>query len=70
MRTRAAALSGPVARGDADTVAAHRRALQAAAAPQDLLYRALMLQALRLHEGHLPESAAAALRAALGAAME
>ncbi|MGE3175250.1 MAG: DUF2520 domain-containing protein [Planctomycetota bacterium] len=74
----AAALSGPVARGDDATVAAHRTALLGTAAaadadpaPLDEVYRVLMLQALRLARRRgLDDAADRALRRALGAAME
>lgn len=59
------ALTGPVARGDAETVARHLRAL---AADGDLAtaYRALARELLRLDLGHAPETTAA-LRALLEA---
>ncbi len=62
----AAALSGPVRRGDAGTVEAHLEAL-AASAPDALhLYRAAMGAAVPLAQAAgLDESAAAAVRAAL-----
>jgi predicted short-subunit dehydrogenase-like oxidoreductase (DUF2520 family) len=64
----AAALSGPVVRGDDATVAAHRAALRRQSRDLDDVYRALMAQALRLGEQRgLPVAAAAALRRALAA---
>ena len=71
-RGAAAALSGPVARGDDATVAAHRTALLAHGGQAlDDVYRALMVQALELAlRRGLSESAATALRRALGAAMD
>jgi predicted short-subunit dehydrogenase-like oxidoreductase (DUF2520 family) len=65
-RGAAAALSGPVARGDAATVAVHRRALRGVANELDDAYRALMVQALALAEQRgLSAAAAAAVRQAL-----
>lgn len=63
----AAALSGPVVRGDAATVAAHRAALRRAAADLEDVYCALMTQALELaRQRGLAAPAAADLRRALG----
>lgn len=65
-RGPAAALTGPVRRGDAETVAAHRSALQAAAPEQVATYLATMRTALGLAvQQGLPAPAAAALRAIL-----
>src|SRR5262249_51423385 len=62
----AGALSGPVARGDAATVALHREALARIAPPLDQAYRALMVEALELAvQRGLPGPAAASVSAAL-----
>lgn len=61
-----AALSGPVRRGDAATVAAHLASIGAAAPETGPAYRALMRAALALAEAQgLPAERAAAVRAAL-----
>lgn len=59
------ALSGPVLRGDAETVTAHRRALARSAAQAEPVYRELMRSALRLAfaRGLPPDRVAAVLRA-------
>lgn len=60
------ALTGPVARGDADVVRAHLAALAAAAPDVQAAYRALAVRALRLAAARgLPPAALAELRAAL-----
>lgn len=65
----AAALSGPVRRGDATTVARHLQQLRAAAPEAVPLYRSTAVQALALaRERGLPPEQAAAVAAALGAA--
>lgn len=62
----AAALSGPVRRGDAATVAAHRAALTRVGAPGEVAYRGLMLRALQIAEARgLDAARAAAVRAVL-----
>ena len=61
----AAALSGPVRRGDARTIAAHVAALAAHVPGVDEVYRALMSHALSL-AGDLSPAARDALHAALG----
>lgn len=58
------ALSGPVSRGDSDTVSRHLAALGADPALREL-YRALGARLLELELGHSPETRAA-LRALLG----
>jgi predicted short-subunit dehydrogenase-like oxidoreductase (DUF2520 family) len=58
----AAGLTGPVARGDADTIRAHLRALDPATRD---LYRALGREALRAVAGVLPEAAAERVRVSL-----
>jgi predicted short-subunit dehydrogenase-like oxidoreductase (DUF2520 family) len=67
-RGPAQALSGPVVRGDAATVAAHRRALVGLGPGLDAVYVALMQEAslLAQHRGTNP-AALAAVRAALDA---
>lgn len=59
------ALSGPVLRGDAETVTAHRRALARGAPVTEATYRELMRSALRLAvaRGLPPDRVAAVLRA-------
>ncbi|MEI6129871.1 MAG: Rossmann-like and DUF2520 domain-containing protein [Planctomycetota bacterium] len=60
------ALSGPVVRGDAKTVAMHRAALHKVAPDLDSVYRALMSQALLLASARgVPEHMLSAVRAAL-----
>lgn len=60
------ALSGPVRRGDAATVTAHRQRLACALPSAQPSYQALMLAALQLASAAgLPEDRAAAVRAAL-----
>ncbi len=62
----AAALSGPVLRGDRSTVEAHLAALAASAPAARPVYRALMLAALELARARgLSASAAEALQALL-----
>lgn len=62
----AEALSGPVRRGDASTVAAHRERLASAVPSAQPSYQALMLAALQLAcTAGLPEERAAAVRKAL-----
>lgn len=62
----APALSGPVRRGDAATVAAHRQRLASALPSASASYQALMLAALQLaRTAGLPEELAAAVHAAL-----
>lgn len=64
----AAALSGPVRRGDASTVGRHLAALRAGAPQAAASYRALMQGALRLAlEAGLSPAAGEAVRAALAA---
>lgn len=58
-RGAAAALSGPVRRGDAATVRAHRRRLEAASPQQADVYRALMVAALPLARAAGLDAAAA-----------
>lgn len=69
-RTPAAALTGPVLRGDAETIAAHRDALRGAGPELLGLYDALSQVSIRLaREGERsPEDALARVAAALGSA--
>jgi predicted short-subunit dehydrogenase-like oxidoreductase (DUF2520 family) len=61
-----AALSGPVRRGDAATVAAHRAQLQRAAPAVEPAYLVLMQRALALaRAAGLPEALASQVAAAL-----
>jgi predicted short-subunit dehydrogenase-like oxidoreductase (DUF2520 family) len=65
-RGPAAALTGPIERGDTSTVAAHVRALDAASAATRLLYSAAGLRALELaRHGGLPPGTAAEIESIL-----
>lgn len=63
------ALSGPVRRGDAVTIARHDAALAVAVPGVDRIHRALMLEAVRL-VATLPAASRTAVLAALGASPE
>ena len=63
----AEAITGPIARGDALTVAAHLKALQEVSPRLAERYRALAQEALALSESSLPSAQAHALRQLLSA---